>query len=340
MKFIHLADCHLSTRNTYDDNKGNFINKITWKSFENIFTSNKDADFALICGDLFERDYFSQKDYKYLFNIFENFSKDIYYVTGNHDYIDQTNEIFLKAKPSNFHIFMNDNLSFYENDGIRIYGLSYKDRIYDKDFPYELKLDKSFYNILMAHGNLSNTKSSYLDLDFNKLNALGYDYIGLGHIHKSFIKSNIYNPGSIEPFDFTDLGDFGYFLNVNGKVDHITSNFMKYNIFDISAEQFKDEEEIIRFVNENLSDKINFLRLTFNKADDFDISIIKNSINSHYIEIIFTKENTFENEIKLFPNSLLSKFADKFDRPLNEIEKKAYQIGMDAILRSKKWVFL
>ncbi|MDU0894293.1 MAG: hypothetical protein E7A85_03355 [Anaerococcus sp.] len=80
MKFIHLADAHLADKSSFDNDLGTIIRKKSWESFENIFKSNQDIDFALIAGDLFERLYFSSKDFDRLFKIFEEFGKDIYYV--------------------------------------------------------------------------------------------------------------------------------------------------------------------------------------------------------------------------------------------------------------------
>ena len=104
MKFVHISDIHLSDKLDFDSSNSKLIRKIKWDSFEKILKKNKDKDFLLISGDLFERDFFSLKDYKKLFEIFENFSKDIYYLCGNHDYIDSKNEIFFSDKPKNLQV--------------------------------------------------------------------------------------------------------------------------------------------------------------------------------------------------------------------------------------------
>ena len=78
MKFIHISDIHLADKLDFDSSYSKLIRKIKWDSFEKILKENKDVDFLLISGDLFERDYFSLKDYQKLFEIFEEFSKNIY----------------------------------------------------------------------------------------------------------------------------------------------------------------------------------------------------------------------------------------------------------------------
>ncbi|BFL72539.1 DNA repair exonuclease [Anaerococcus nagyae] len=336
MRFIHLADVHLADNSTFDNSLGHIIRENTWKSFEQIFINNKDTDFALIAGDLFERSFFSSKDFKNLFRIFEDYGKDIYYVTGNHDYFDEFNTIFLNNKPNNLHVFTEDNLSLFEKDGIRVYGLSYKDRIYKKDFNYDISLDKDFFNILLAHGDLSLNKTNYLDLDANKINQIGFDYVALGHIHKASNIYNIYYSGSIEPHDFSDTYDYGYILYENGLVSQIDSSLMKFNSIDINAKEFDNIDEIINNINASLSDKVNFVRLNLESNDDLNIDKIKKSINASYTSIRLSYRENFGNIAKLYPNSLLSKFENKFKDDVDPTKSRAREVGIEAILRSKK----
>mgnify|MGYP002713760369 FL=1 len=338
MKFIHLADAHLSDKSNFDNSLGSVIRKKSWESFENIFNENKDVDFALIAGDLFERLYFSSKDFDKLFKIFDNFGKDIYYVTGNHDYFDSYNTIFLNNKPNNLHIFTEENLSLFEKDNMRVYGLSYKDRIYKNDFPYDLKLDKKFFNILLVHGDISPSPTNYLDLDPAILQEIGFDYVALGHIHKAANIYNIYYSGSTEPHDFSDIYDYGYIRYDDGEISQVDSSLMKFIDLDIYPNEYNNMEEILKYINDSLSDKLNFLRLNLKEKSDLDTRILKKKINADYLEI---REDFRENAniaINLYPNSLLSKFSKSFEGKDDEISKLAYELGLEAILRSKKWV--
>lgn len=337
MKFIHLADCHLADKSSFSDDLGSLIRKKSWESFENIFLNNKDVDFALIAGDLFERQYFSPRDFDRLFRIFENFKKDIYYVSGNHDYFDDYNRIFLNQKPSNLYIFTKESLSLFEKDKLRIYGLSYKDRIYNKDFPYDIKLDDRYFNILLAHGVLGEDKSNYLNLDREKLDNMGFNYIGLGHIHKSYSFSNIYYPGSIEPHDFTDIYDYGYIRYDNGKVSFIDSSLLKFKVLDIYPRDFSSIDEMASFIDEKLSDRINFLRLNIKEESDFSILALKNKINAEFVEINYDYKENFDEILNLYPDSLLTDFNDILKNKDDEIALMAREIGLEAIFRSKKW---
>ena len=338
MKFIHLADAHLADKSSFDNNLGSIIRKKSWESFENIFKENKDVDFALVAGDLFERLYFSSKDFDRLFKIFENFGKDIYYVTGNHDYFDSYNTIFLNNKPNNLHIFTEENLSLFEKENLRVYGLSYKDRIYKNDFTYDLELDKDFFNILLAHGDISPSPTNYLDLDPARLNEIGFDYVALGHIHKAANIYSIYYPGSTEPHDFSDIYDYGYIRYDDGQISQVDSSLMKFIDLDLYPNEYDSKEDILKYVNDSLSNKINFLRINIKEESDIDMRNLKRKINADYLEI---KEDYQENKshaVNLYPNSLLSKFSKNFEGKDDEISRLAYELGLEAILRSKKWV--
>ena len=336
MRFIHLADVHLADNSTFDNSLGQVIRENTWKSFEQIFIDNKDTDFALIAGDLFERSFFSSKDFAKLFRIFRRYGRDIYYVTGNHDYFDDFNRIFLNNKPNNLHIFTENTLSLFEKDGIRVYGLSYMDRIFNGDFDYGISLDNEYFNILLAHADLSKTPTNYLDLDPDKLKQIGFDYVGLGHIHKASNVNNIYYPASTEPHDFSDLYDYGYILYEDGKVSQVDSSLMKFTSLDINAGDYKNEDDLIEDINNQLSDKINFLRLNINGYDNLNIKKIEKNLQAFYTDIRKSPEQSFDNVSRLYPNSLLAKFDEKFDKETDPIKLRARDIGIEAILRSKK----
>lgn len=340
MKFIHLADCHLSENLKFDRSKSEFIRKTIWQSFEKTLLDNKDADFALISGDLYERNLFSLKDYQKLFDIFENFGKEIFYVTGNHDYISKDNETFFSKVPRNLHIFGKDKLKFEEFGKTRIYGISYSDRICDYNFDYGLKLNKEFFNILLIHADVFSCKTNYIDLNLDKLKSVGFDYVALGHIHKrENFQSNVYYAGSIEPRSFSDEFTYGYNIYDNGRVDVVDSSSMRFIKLPINMENFHSKEEICKYLKRYLSKKYNFLKLdVINSNDDFKLDFLKDHLNLVYLDVNYKDDYLNVNSLlQRFPNSLLSQYIDKFDNlDMNDPSvQRAKELGIDAILRSK-----
>lgn len=335
MKFIHLADVHLADSFNFDKTLSKKIREASRQSLSNFLKSNKDVDFALIAGDLFERAYFTASDFKRLFKIFEDFSKDIYYVSGNHDYFDSYNSIFLENSPSNFHVFGSDNLEVFEKDKLRVYGISYKDRIFSKDLDLSIKLDDGFFNIFLIHGDVDREESNYFSLNSKIMAETNFDYIAMGHIHKAHCIDGIYYPGSVEPHDFTDINDYGYIRYDDGKVNFVDSSILKFYDFKLDFSDFDNEDDLVSFINQKLLDKKNIVRLEITSVNDIDERFIRKNIDAIYKEIYIKKGIDLADMVKLFPNSLLSLYVKKFDKPKNEIENLALEMGLDAILRSK-----
>lgn len=335
MKFIHLADCHLGDRFDFKSGLSNQIRENNKKSLEDILRNNKDLDFLLIAGDLYERSLFTLKDYKELFDCIEDFGKDVFYVAGNHDYIGEENEAIFKMKPTNLHIFNYENLEYYEINSTRIYGLSYRDRIFSKDFSYDIDLDSDYFNILLVHATINNPESSYLNLNLDKLKKIGFDYVGLGHIHKwENFGNNIYYAGSIEPSDFSDIYDYGYILFDQGEITHIDSSIMQFYDLELNLDNFKDENELISYLNTKLkSNKENYLRLNIDGT--VNTKKIREGIRADYLEIKLTEVESLYNLVNLYPNSLLEKYRKKFPQRISDMEKRALELGLDAIYRSR-----
>lgn len=332
MKFIHLADCHLSDSFDFGASLSDTIRKASNKSFDYILKANKDVDFALIAGDLYERDYFTLSDYKELFNKISDFKKDVFYLAGNHDYIDDTNRPVFKNKPDNLHVFGTDSLEFFELGNVRVYGISYADRIFNRNFDYNISLDKSYFNILLGHGDVGVEGSPYLNFDLDRLRSLGFSYVGLGHIHKwEDFGDNIYYAGAIEPHDFTDTYDYGYILYDEAKAQHINSSRLKF--YDLDLSNLGSKDELINKLSEILEDKENLLRLKTNIA--ISEKSLKKSLDLGYLDLKHKEDKSVEDLVGLYPNSLLERYMAKFDGNLTDKEKLALSLGLDAIFRSQ-----
>ena len=76
-------------------------------------------------------------------------------------------------------------------------------------------------NILVAHCDLNGSKDkegfSYNPILESKLNAIGFDYVALGHIHKNNLnnKNRIFYPGSMISLGFDELGEHGMIVRRN-----------------------------------------------------------------------------------------------------------------------------
>lgn len=341
MKFISLSDIHLADSLDFESSFSKLIRDVKWESFRDILLKNKDVDFALISGDLYERNYFTMADYQKLFRIIEDFGKNVYYISGNHDYIDESNDIFFENKPKNLYTFDNQMIEFFEYKKVRIYGISYSDRIFDKRFNYNLNLNKDYYNILLAHGEIGNEDSNYLNLDYNKLKSIGFDYVGVGHIHKRHkFNKEIYYVGSIEPQSFKDRYDYGYNLYDERKIRQISSAKLSFKTLSVDLEDFENLDNLISFIRDRIENKYNFLKLEVDNYDKFEIKtgIVKKACSLVYLELMYKKTKDYYKKLsKQYKNTLLDDFYKKaisLDQT-DPVNKRSLEIGFDAILRSK-----
>ncbi|WP_296114951.1 DNA repair exonuclease [uncultured Anaerococcus sp.] len=335
MRFIHLADCHLGDRFDFKSGLSDRIRANKKKSLENILNNNRDVDFLLVGGDLYERSFFTLKDYKNLFALIEGFGKDVFYVAGNHDYIGDDNRAILKMKPDKLHIFKTSSLEYFEVNNTRIYGISYDDRLSSYDFPYDINLDDNYFNILLVHASLNDPNSPYLNLNLDRLKKANFDYVALGHIHKrEDLNDGIFYPGSIEPSDFSDVYDYGYILYDKGEISHVDSSIMKFYDLDLSKENFKSELDLISQIDLKLDkSKENYLRLKLN--DNITSKKLKEKLKLAGLEIKISQDAYLDDLVDLYPNSLLEKYRGKFSGDLDQIERRALELGLDAIYRSR-----
>src|SRR5699024_9332339 len=167
-----------------------------------------------ITGDIFEEDVFNLGDIRRLRDSFLTLNDTkIIISTGNHDTLKKSSLYELIEWPENVYIFGNKNIEKFEFQELNtvIWGFSWEKNEYkSSDFLEVQDLDPNKTNILLIHGDLTNSESNYLPLDKNKLVSIGFNYIALGHIHKpKLISEKIAYCGSPEPLDFGETGVHG-----------------------------------------------------------------------------------------------------------------------------------
>ena len=140
--------------------------------------------------------------------------------------------------------------------------------------------------------------------------------------------------GGDEGGDFSDIYDNGYIIYNDGEITHIDSSIMKFYDLKLSLDDFKNEDELIAYVKSNLkADKENYLRL---KVDgNISKKKIKNELNLSYFELEIDEDSTLYDMVSLYPNSLLDKYMEKFPKNTDKLHKRALELGIDAIYRSR-----
>ena len=219
MKFVHIADVHLDV--PFTTLKGRKLSEqrrleqreALKRVIEYIKENN--IPYLFICGDLYEYEYIREATIEYINKLFETISDTkIFIVPGNHD-PNLKNSFYARYNWSKNVKIFNEKIQKIEDDNTCIYGYGFED-FYLKNPEYEnIKLEnKSKINILLTHGTLDGNKNEndilYNPISRTTLKNIGFDYVGLGHIHKISYNDEenqrIVNPGSTVSLGFDELG--------------------------------------------------------------------------------------------------------------------------------------
>lgn len=175
------------------------------------------ADLLLIAGDLFHRQPLLRelKEVNSLLATLKH--TQVVLVAGNHDYLKKDSYYRTFRWARNVQMILSEDISCVEFPqlSLAVYGCSYHSReIKEAKYDNAFARKKQRYEILIAHGG----DEKHIPIQRNKIKALGYDYVALGHIHKPqmFQEEGAAYAGALEPIDKNDVGPHGY---VRGEMD-------------------------------------------------------------------------------------------------------------------------
>ena len=189
----------------------------------------------------------------------------------------------------------------------------------------------------------------YNPINKNKLKELGFDYVALGHIHKTDYNTEenqrIVYPGSTISLGFDELGKHGMIVGEinreNIKLEFVPVDNKEFKELELDISDINSEEELIEKINEIKIQKNKFIKIILIGKRKFEINknkILKLIENKNILKI---KNNTKlnyeleelakENNVKgIFVRNMLKKLEENIDQK-EEIEK-AIEIGLEIIL--------
>ncbi len=296
MKILHTADIHLGSKieSKFPREKSNIRKKELLESFRKMieYANESDIKIILLSGDVFDKDKPTIKDKEYFYKaIKQNPQITFYYLNGNHD----KEGSYTESDISNLKTFTKDKFTYYDEGGICICGIEMNQSNY-RSFYSQLSLDKNNINIVMLHGDA--TDSFGMDkVKIDNLRNKNIDYLALGHIHSyqsgKIDDRGIYAfPGCLEPRGFDECGEKGFIvLDINdGLISHEFIPFSKRTIYqrniDVSgAKDFYDIESIVKHEVSDIN-KDNILRINLigelEAGIDFDEKDIEVSLSSYF----------------------------------------------------------
>lgn len=282
MKFIHIADMHFDmpftvlSKNDLAEKRRIDQRKIFQKMIDYI-KENK-MEYLFIAGDLYENEYIRKSTIEYINNCFKQIPETNIYITpGNHDpYL--ANSYYNKYEwNENVHIFT--KLDKKSSENVNIYGYGFTD-FYSKKVELGTNLDNSKINILIMHADLDGSTKELGDYNSileSELRNTEFDYIALGHIHKTNFEENrkIIYPGSAIAGGFDELGNHGM---VVGEIDEQTKKLStKFIVLD--DKEFVEIELDVSNLNskEEVIENINNIKIDTNKYYKVILTGIKNT---------------------------------------------------------------
>jgi len=227
MKFIHTADIHLDSPlrglSCYPDAPADRLRTATRDAFHNLVSSGIDeqVDFLVIAGDVYDGDW---KDFNTGLFFIRQMGRlrqariPVYLLYGNHDAeSEMTRGLEL---PDNVHVFPSRKAETFRIDHLKaaLHGRSFKVAATTENLlPGYPEPVPGWLNIGVLHtaleGNSEHAK--YAPCSVGELQAKGYQYWALGHVHELSIRrgdTTIAYPGNLQGRHIRELGARGALL--------------------------------------------------------------------------------------------------------------------------------
>jgi len=355
MKFIHIADMHFDCPFTNLSDKetlGERRRLEQRKAFKEIinYVKENNIEYLFIAGDFYEQKYIKKSTIEYINNLFKEIpNTKIYIAPGNHDPLTKNSFYNNFSWNNNVHIF-NENVKKIDNGEVDIYGYGFEDYYLKVDKIENLNIEnREKINILITHGALdggSLEDKEYNPISRRKLVEKGFDYVALGHIHKTNYQEdeNIIYPGSTVSIGFDELGKHGMIegeiINKKLKIKFIPIETTEFVEIELDITEAISKEEIIEKINEIKIEENKLYKIILIGRRNFEINtneLYKYSLNEKIIKIKNkTKLNydleKFMNETTL-KGLFIKEILDKLNKCQTEEERKiiekAIEIGMD-----------
>ena len=272
MKILHTADIHLGSKleSKFPKEKSDTRKKELLNSFGRMveYANQNDIKIILLSGDVFDRDKPTLKDKGYFYTTIKNNPHiDFYYLNGNHD----KEGSYVENEIANLKTFSKTEFTSYElENNLVISGIEMNPEN-AKSFYSKLKLDKNKTNIVMLHGDVTDT-TGMDKIKIDNLKNKNIDYLALGHIH-SYKTGRIDDrgtyafPGCLEGRGFDECGEKGFIvLDYDGTINSI--EFVPFAIRTIeeidvditNQESLYDIEKLVKQKVSNIN-KNNILRI-------------------------------------------------------------------------------
>ncbi|MCL4419215.1 DNA repair exonuclease [Patescibacteria group bacterium] len=226
IRFIQTSDWQIGMKGGGLGEAANFVRETRIESIHNVLKLARDrnVDFVLLCGDIFEHNMVSQEDVRKVVAIFNQYSDiPIYLLPGNHDILGAdcvyNRPIFQNLK----HLKIIQTYDIIQVSDAYLHPCPILSRFITKDLTANIPSvhDADGIHIGVAHGSLvgsfpaQDLEDVNLPIDPECIERTGIDYLALGHWHgyRIFDDNRIAYAGTHEQTKYNEY-DAGYCLLV------------------------------------------------------------------------------------------------------------------------------
>ena len=266
MKFIHAADIHLDSPlaglASYQDAPAELLRTATRDAFTKLVDEaiDESVDFLVIAGDLYDGNW---KDYNtgyYFCREMGRLNKagiPVYLLFGNHDAESEMTKKLVF--PPNVHVFETRKPSSFQIEHLHValHGRSFKEAATTENlavgYPPPLP---GWLNIGVLHTALEGNAAhaNYAPCSLAELNAKGYDYWALGHVHEhAVLQQNpwVVFPGNLQGRHIRETGPRGAVLVTADEsgvqaMERLLVDVLRWYVVKVDASEAETLDDVVR----------------------------------------------------------------------------------------------
>ncbi len=151
------------------------------------FVREKKYDLVLIPGDLYDTGFLSEESAELIRTELSSLPCPVVISPGNHDPYEKGSFYASASLPQNIHVFGDEKLGKFEFEelGAVVYGYAFTSAVHRENPLEGFFADSDKIKILCAHSEVGVPLSGYAPMSYGDIEASGFDYAALAHIHKA-----------------------------------------------------------------------------------------------------------------------------------------------------------
>lgn len=219
MRILHTGDLHLdSAFCAYGQKDAERQREAGRELLEEVFACAKreGCEMILIAGDLFDSAFVSPQSARLFERLVTDSDIHVVISPGNHDFYTEGG-FYAKMRDrlcDKLTVFSSNELQVFDFDELRlrVFGYAFTSMALLRSPLSEFRMpeDNGYTKILCAHADLASPVSRYAPLTLSEIEACGFDYTALGHIHNRGEREDAFGKvrycGFAEGRSFDELG--------------------------------------------------------------------------------------------------------------------------------------